>query len=114
MVGDLTKVQEAVRRLASLVDEAVAANRFYGLKAKSAVLECLADGEWWSISQFQQELRKGGLNLGHGSLATALRKQERHGRLERERRATGFPARGVVYRRRREKRRNERGRGGRQ
>ena len=113
MVGDLRKVQEAVRRLASLVDEAVAANRLYGMKAES-VLECLADGEWWSISQFQQELRKGGLNLGHGSVATALRKQERHGRLERERRATGFPGGGVVYRRRREKRRNERGRGGRQ
>ena len=81
MVGNLTKVQEAVHRLASLVDDAVAANRFYGLKAKSAVLECLADGEWWSMSQFQ------------------------------ERRATGFPGGGVVYRRCREKRRNERGRG---
>ena len=51
MVGNLKKVQGAVRRLASLVDEAVEANRFYGMKAESAVLECLADGEWWSISQ---------------------------------------------------------------
>ena len=110
MVGYLKKVREAVRRLASLVDEAVEANRFYGMKAGSAVLEYLADVEW--IPQFQQALRKGELNLGHGNVATALRKQERHGRLERERRATGFPGGGVVSRRRREKRRNERGRGG--
>ena len=112
MVGNLKKVQEAVRRLASLVDEAVEANRFYGMKAESAVPECLEDGEWWSISQVQQALRKGGLNLVYSSVATALRKQTRYGRLERKQRATGVQGGGVVYRRRRQKRRNERGRGG--
>ena len=37
------------------------------------------------------------MTLGHGS-ATASRKQEGHGRLESEWRATGLPGRGVVYR----------------
>ena len=64
MVGDLKKVQEAIRRLKSLVDEAVEANRFYGMKAESAVLECLGDGEWQSISRVQQALHQGGLTLG--------------------------------------------------
>lgn len=73
MVGDLRKVQEAVRRLASPVDEAVEANRFCGMRAESAVPEC----------------------LGHGSVATPVRKQAGYGRLERGRRKTGF-LRGAV------------------
>ena len=99
MVGDLKKVQEAIRRLKSLVDEAVEANRFYGMKAESAVLECLGDGEWQSISRVQQALHQGGLTLGHGTVAAALRKQARYGRLARKRRATGVQGGGVVYRR---------------
>lgn len=69
MVGDLRKVQEAVRRLASPVDEAVEANRFCGMRAESAVLEC----------------------LGHGSVATPVRKQAGYGRLESGAAQDGIP-----------------------
>lgn len=97
-MDDLKKVRQAIHRLASLVDEVLEQNRYAGFEAKAAVLKCLEDGEWRSIREVQQALRKGGLNLTYGSVGAALRKQASYGRLERERRQTGFQGGGVVYR----------------
>lgn len=99
-MDDLKKVRKAVHQLAALVDEVVERNRYSGFEAKTAVLKCLDDGEWRSIREVRQALREGGLDLTYGAVGAALRKQATYGRLEKERRHTGFQGGGVAYRKR--------------